>query len=561
MTRRPALLLLLLALMLSACAPYGAVGMSVTATQPVIAASATASPTLKATRNPAPSPTPGATSTPAPPVLWISPEVPAGLREGLDLPASVRITEDQNQANLFLYGMDGVAVSSAATTLWVYALAAPFPTISDSIDFDVLRKAWHEGKPVPGWELPLLMTAETQAAMERRLGLPAHGAVRLLDAEALLPTAWEENLLAIIPFEAIEPRWKVMRIGAISPFDPIGDYPLTVRFDLYGADQSVDGIKLPTNRDPEKLTRLVMTGVTALSRRIAEKMESDGLTYPAKDIGSLLAEADLTHISNEVSFYADCPKPGPLRADMRFCSNPRYIKLLEAVGADVIELTGNHNLDWGFEPYLYSLEMYRERGWGVYGGGENLNASRVPLEIAHNGNSFVFLGCSPAGPEAVWATEWTPGSAPCDLDKLERQITALRAEGRLPILTFQHVETLGYVPSPAQGSPDFRRMARAGAVIVSGSQSHYAQTMTLVTGEYGASFVHYGLGNLFFDQMEPEEIRPAFIDRHIFYDGRYLGVELVTTILEEGARPRLMTAVERQEFLTTIFSLSNWESE
>ena len=448
------------------------------------------------------------------------------------------------------------------TTQWVYALAAPFPTLTDTVDYDQLHEAWRKGKPIPGWNLPILMTAETQAAMGLRLGQPVEGTVRLLDADELLPTAWEENLLALIPFEAIEPRWKVLRLDGISPFDlNLGDYGLAMRINLHGNAEIAEGITLPTNRDPNKLTRLMMTGVTALSRRIAEKMESDGLTYPAKDIGELLAEADLTHISNEVSFYADCPKPGPLRADMRFCSNPRYIKLLEAVGADIIELTGNHNLDWGHQPYLDSLEMYRERGWGVYGGGENLIAAQVPLEIEHNGSRLVFLGCSPAGPEAVWATEWTPGSAPCNLDRMEQQVRALRAEGKLPIVTLQHVETLGYVPSPAQGSPDFRRLARAGAVIVSGSQSHYAQTMTLVDGDFGPAFVHYGLGNLFFDQMEPEEIRPAFIDRHIFYDGRYLGVELVTTILEEGARPRPMTASERQEFLDMIFSLSNWSGE
>ena len=115
-----------------------------------------------------------------------------------------------------------------------------------------------------------------------------------------------------------------------------------------------------------------MTGVTALSRHIGERMEAKGLTYPAQDIGDWLAAADLTHISNEVSFYEDCPKPGPERADMRFCSSPKYIELLEDVGTDIVELTGNHNLDWGYQPFLDTLEMYQQRGWKTYGGGANL---------------------------------------------------------------------------------------------------------------------------------------------------------------------------------------------
>ncbi len=72
------------------------------------------------------------------------------------------------------------------------------------------------------------------------------------------------------------------------------------------------------------------------------------------------------------------------------------------------------------------------------------------------------------------------------------------------------------------------------------------------------SFVHYGLGNLFFDQMKPPEARQAFIDRHIFYNGKYLGVELLTTLLEDSARPRPMTTIEREDFLQKIFSLCNW---
>jgi poly-gamma-glutamate synthesis protein (capsule biosynthesis protein) len=105
--------------------------------------------------------------------------------------------------------------------------------------------------------------------------------------------------------------------------------------------------------------------------------------------------------------------------------------------------------------------------------------------------------------------------------------------------------------------PDFRSLASAGAVIVSGSQSHYPQTMTFVDG----NFVHYGLGNLFFDQMDQLATRQGFVDRHVFYDGRYLGVELLTTVIEDYARPRPMTPAERNELLSLIFSLSHWAGE
>jgi poly-gamma-glutamate synthesis protein (capsule biosynthesis protein) len=74
---------------------------------------------------------------------------------------------------------------------------------------------------------------------------------------------------------------------------------------------------------------------------------------------------------------------------------------------------------------------------------------------------------------------------------------------------------------------------------------------------YSDAFIHYGLGNLFFDQFTPIK-QNEFIDRHIFYDGRYLGVELITTFLEDYARPRYMTPAERNKFLLEYFTKSGW---
>jgi poly-gamma-glutamate synthesis protein (capsule biosynthesis protein) len=58
--------------------------------------------------------------------------------------------------------------------------------------------------------------------------------------------------------------------------------------------------------------------------------------------------------------------------------------------------------------------------------------------------------------------------------------------------------------------------------------------------------------------MQPPATRKAFIDRHIFYDGVYIGVELITTKLEEASRPRLMSPEERSVFLSRVFGASGW---
>ncbi|MBU1660232.1 MAG: CapA family protein [Chloroflexi bacterium] len=124
------------------------------------------------------------------------------------------------------------------------------------------------------------------------------------------------------------------------------------------------------------------------------------------------------------------------------------------------------------------------------------------------------------------------------------------------IATFQYYEFYDSKPTPKH-IEDFESIALAGATIVSGSQSHFPQGM----GFYGDSaFIHYGLGNLFFDQMDIPGwgTRREFIDRHVFYEGKHISTELFSAMLEDFARPRPMTSEEREVFLETLFKASGW---
>jgi poly-gamma-glutamate capsule biosynthesis protein CapA/YwtB (metallophosphatase superfamily) len=291
--------------------------------------------------------------------------------------------------------------------------------------------------------------------------------------------------------------------------------------------------------------------VTALSRNIAAKMERNGVTYPSAKIRDVLRNNDLLHISNEVSFTDDCPYPGP--GGTSFCSHPRYMGLLRDVGTDIVELSGNHNLDYGPEPARRTLDMYERRGWRWFAGGRDQAQARRPLTVTRNGNRLAFLGCNPVGAAYAWADEDRPGSATCDLAAMGRQIRSLRARGYLPIVTFQHWETYQYSPT-AQQVEDFGLMSRAGAAIVSGSQAHHPQGFAFDRGR----FVHYGLGNLFFDQMQTLGTRQEMVDKHVFYRGRHLSTQVSTFLLEDYSQPRPMTPAERASLLTSAFDASGW---
>ncbi|CAG1002468.1 Capsule biosynthesis protein CapA [Anaerolineales bacterium] len=485
-----------------------------------------------------------------PDALWIDPAVPAPLAD-LSQTWGIPLTDDPALATQKLELFN-------SGSLWIYALVAPFPTVTDDVAYVDLLSTWKgvTAGPLAGHDL--LMAESTLAAFTALWGEPALGVVRVLPAEQIKDEAWKESAWALIPFEEIQPKWKVLSVDGQSPIHKNFDaniYPLKAYFS--------SGFPMPeSNRNPSKLATVILTGVTAIVRATAATMEMKGVTYPGELIGDWFREADVLHISNEVTFDKDCPPPRAGYRNFILCSDPKYMDLLLDVGVDVVELTGDHLRDRGNEALLETLDIYKKNNIPYYGGGTNAEEARQPVLMEVNGNKIAFMGCN--GKRVAKypkATDTSPGPALCDFDDFGEQMDALRAQGYQIIFTFQHEECYSAKPCYTHEEA-FHRAADEGAIIVSGSQAHYPHIMEF----YGDSFIHYGLGNLFFDQMTYilpdgkviDETRHEFYDRHVFYDGRYLGVELLTGTLEDYSRPRPMTAAERSAFLAGYFYLSGW---
>ncbi|MGB9879758.1 MAG: CapA family protein, partial [Anaerolineae bacterium] len=434
----------------------------------------TPTPTVSATATPLP-PTP----TPAPLRVWLDPAVPIAIRELIATKLPI-LTEQAKRAITTAPSVQEADLRvglnyPVALARWVYAVVAPFPTLADNVQWVDIKRFWageldtlaelSNGSNTP----TLFVSPETLGVLYALLGpASAKTPVTVTDSAQLLDATWaaRPNAWAIVPFHELEPRWKVLTVDGANVLDKnldVESYPLSASIGADGsgaeklAKELLPNGKVLTNRDTERMTVLVMTGVTALTRGIAHRMELKGILYPAEKIGALLRDADLTHISNEIPFTEQCPMPDPNQKSLAFCSAPRYIELLRAVGTDVIELTGNHVKDYGSEAMLTTLEMYRREGWPYFGGGANLEEARKPLMIEHNGNRLAFIGCNPVGPEYAWATADSPGAAPYDIEYLQAEIAKLKAEGDIPIITLQYWEFYQFEPTPQQ-QIDFRSM-------------------------------------------------------------------------------------------------------
>lgn len=518
----------------------------VTADEP--SATSTADPTPTPTASPRP-----VTPTPAPWFVGAAPGVPedvvAAAREVVDANAGRFGWSESGEGEVTLVLDDGQPLAR-----WTYAVAGPFATVEDGVSMDELLSSWQTG----AGRSPVL----TEATSSLLKFLWGPGAVQgSVPPDALVDALWQQRpAWSLIPFHRLTPELKVLRVDGVSPvdadFDPAA-YPFTVQVGVSGEAEAVAAFVEAwsgptTNRDSAKMTRVAMTGVTALVRATAYQMEIRSLLYPGEEVAPVLQTADIAHVSNEVSFVPGCPPPHYV-GDPVFCSDPRYLDLLTHLGVDVVELTGNHLNDWGANYTPGSLDLYKEAGIRTFGGGRNLAEAREPAVFEHNGNRIAFVGCNPVGPAGAWATAERAGALPCDYEAFKGRIGELRDEGHLVIATQQYRELYHYAPG-AQQRADFRALAEAGAAAVSGSQGHHAQGFDFHEG----AFIHYGLGNLFFDQMDRLGTRQTLVDTYVIYDGRLLGVELWTGLIENYARPRRMTAEERAELLQILFEASGW---
>jgi poly-gamma-glutamate synthesis protein (capsule biosynthesis protein) len=146
-----------------------------------------------------------------------------------------------------------------------------------------------------------------------------------------------------------------------------------------------------------------------------------------------------------------------------------------------------------------------------------------------------------------------PGAAPCDRDWLKESLGELHAAHDLVILTLQYWEFDQHPPTPQQRA-DFAQLAGWGADVVVGTQAHFPQTYAFAPGlDGGEAFVHYGLGNFYFDQDWWAGAR-FNLDQLFIYDGRLAFVDVFPGIIEGFGRPRPMTPQERENFWFVIFN-------
>ena len=347
-----------------------------------------------------------------------------------------------------------------------------------------------------------------------------------------------DSLLLLTTIDSITPQFLALKIDGISFFDQPEAYKL---WSL--TEHSFDFKK--------DITSYVHTGVTAITRSAGSVLDRKGIDFYLKNIESYFSSAELIHISNEVSIQQECDY-GAMK--MKFATRANHFEIIKRLRANIIELTGNHNLDVGSEPYLNSLKWYENNGMHYFGGGRSPSEANRPLvKTLKDGKKVAWIGfnelcpCGECADKGMGANRYQPEKAKKVIDSLRKNDVSYI------IACVQFGETDSYSPTSTQKAI-CKYIIDCGADVILGSQAHQAQEIAL----YKDKVIFYGLGNFLFDQIHRIGVRQAFFLKSYFYKGRIIQYQPVYTFMNTERQPSIATSKEKDEIQNSILKKNNF---
>lgn len=438
-----------------------------------------------------------------------------------------------------------IAVAQGGVELWLPA--AGFGALRASIDSadldDLLASQFDER---------LLLSASNADRLRGR-GIGLHPRTQIVPDNRLFFALWRDKAsFTLLPFDQLHLRLRPLWLDDIPVVDQLARYPL-----VFPSDNP--------NFRSENLTRITLSGTTALARHTLPAVEAIGVEQAASGIGDYVRRSDVFHVTHEASFAPTCPRhtDAVLGGANSMCMLRDHARLFDILDVDVVDLTGNHINDFGYQAFEETLAYFEARGFALVGGGRDLESARQPLILERKGTRIGWLACNHIGPYYAFANDDAaalggrrPGNAYCRGGWLRDALPLLAAEVDIVLMTIQYREFDAFQPERQQRL-DFQTYAEWGADIIVGTAEHKPMTFEFYQTRRGeTAFIHYGLGNLFFDQL-PWGNRRFFLDTLYIYEGQLLAVELYPGIIEDRARPRLLAGEDLYNFLHFIFVQKN----
>ena len=115
---------------------------------------------------------------------------------------------------------------------------------------------------------------------------------------------------------------------------------------------------------------------------------------------SHMQDADLFIFNEEFPFSLQ----GEAMEDKQFTfrADPKYVKIFQDLGADIVTVANNHSLDFGRDAFCDTLATLDQAGITRIGGGYNDAEASAPATRTINGQTFAIFGATRVSPSWDW---------------------------------------------------------------------------------------------------------------------------------------------------------------
>jgi len=342
--------------------------------------------------------------------------------------------------------------------------------------------------------------------------------------------------IIIIHASEITGQLKILNVDGVDFIDNPNSYPL----------------RLTSDDKDYSTTKITITGVSALSRSIGILMDEKGPETIIEHLKPHFQNSDYVHISNEVSLTDSCVFSHKGRI---FCSKEEHFKALLGLNCNIVELTGNHNKDFGNQSFLNTLDWYKKNKINTFGGGKNIEDANKPLILTlKDGKKLGFIGFNELCPLNECAKPTVPGANAWNREKAKAIIQKMKNEMKVDIViaSVQFGEWDFYHPQKTQRKIAYD-LIEFGADMVYGPHAHQIQQVEF----YKNKPIFFGLGNFLFDEIQRIGVRQGVFVNVYIQNGRIVQVKPMFTFMGDDRVNRLAseeqaTAIKKLVFVDSL---------
>lgn len=274
-------------------------------------------------------------------------------------------------------------------------------------------------------------------------------------------------------------------------------------------------------------------------------------TYDKGGIGALVDEEMLSYMQGADLFMLNEEFPFSLRGEAMedkqytFCLEPKYVKIFQELGCDLVTIANNHALDFGQDAFCDTLDTLKEAQITYVGGGYNITEASAPAIRTIAGQTFAIFAATRVSPSYDWyATDQQPGMFQTyDPTRLNQAIQEANEQYDHTIVFLHWGIERNEIPEEYQ-----RTLAKgyidAGADLIIGCHPHILQGFEY----YHGVPIIYSLGNYLFGNRDGNTV----LLEAVFSQEEPLRVRLIPCKRTGGVLTRIQEPASLYQYLSDL---------